>query len=118
MAFLQFCLNIPIALLVFVVSTLPVLCFYVVRIVYKYKQKFSNLNNCIGYVPATVTQITLDNQTWRDGWVIKAAWVDQKTRQSYVFSSQPQEMLPVKHVGDSVLVLINSHDPIRYTMEL
>ncbi len=118
MAFIQLCLTIPIAMLVFLTSTLPILCFYVLYSAYKHRKKAVKLDTCVGCVPAIVTQITLDDRTWNDGWIVKAAWIDEQTRQSYTFSSQPQEILPVKHVGDKVLVLINSYNPVCYTMEL
>jgi hypothetical protein len=118
MAISQFCLSIPTGLLVFLASTVPLLCFYSGRSIYKNRQKVSKLNNSIGCVPAKVLQVGLEAQTWRDGWIVKAAWTDEKTKQSYIFSSQPQALRPQKHVGDSVLVLIDSIDPIHYTMEL
>jgi len=118
MALFQFCMSIPIGLLVFLASVIPCLIFYIGRKLYIHRRNASKLHNSIGCVPAQVMQVVLEPETWREGWIVKAAWVDEKTRQSYVFSSQPQAIRPHKRIGDNVLVLIDSTDPMSYTMEL
>ena len=118
MAFIQICMGMPIALLVLLASIVPVACFYIGRTIYRYRRKVSKLYSSTGCVPATVTRVELEPETWREGWVLKAEWVDKKTRQSYVFSSTPQELHPKQRVGDNVLVLIELSNPLRYTIEL
>jgi len=118
MAFSQFCLSIPTGLLVFLASVIPCLAFYIGRKLYIHSRNASKLHNSIGCVPAQVMQVVSEPATWREGWIVKAAWVDEKTKQSYIFSSQPQAIHPQKRIGDNVLVLINSTDPMSYTMEL
>ena len=118
MAFIRICMSMPVALLVLMASVVPVACFYIGRTIYRYRRKVSKLYSCTGCVPATVTKVELEPETWREGWVLKAEWIDKKTRQSYTFSSSPQELRPKQHVGDNVLVLIESSNPLRYTLEL
>jgi hypothetical protein len=118
MALYQFCMSIPIGLVVFLASTVPILCFYVGRTIYIRRQKTNKLHSSLGCVPAKVMLVALEPETWREGWIVKAAWVDEKSKQAYIFSSQPQVMRPQKRVGDNVLVLIDSIDPVHYTMEL
>ena len=118
MAIIRICMSMPVALLVLLASIVPVVCFYIGRTIYRYKRKVSKLYSCTGCVPATVTNVELEPQTWREGWVVKAAWFDEKSRQSYIFSSPPQELRPKQRIGDNVLVLIDSNNPMSYTIEL
>ncbi len=118
MAFSNICFSLPTALLVLLASTMPAFGFYVGRVMHSYRRKANRLQNCAGCVPATVMQVALEEKTWREGWIIKAAWVDETTQQSYIFSSGPQEFRPKQRIGDNVVVLIESNNPVRYTMEL
>ena len=118
MAIIRICMSMPVALLVLLASVVPVICFYIGKTVYRHRRKVSKLYSCTGYVPATVTKVELEPETWREGWVLKAEWVDKKSRQSFIFSSPPQELRPKQRIGDNVLVLIESSNPLRYTLEL
>ena len=118
MAFIQICVSLPVALIVLLASTVPVVCFYMGYMLYRYRLKVSKLYTCTGCVPAIVTHVKLEPETWREGWVVKAEWVDKKSKQSYIFSSSPQEFLPKQRIGDNVLVVIESSNPLRYTLEL
>ena len=118
MAIARICMSMPVALLVLLASIVPIVSFYSGRTIYRYRRKVNKLYNCTGCVPAMVTKVELEPETWREGWVLKAEWVDKKSRQSYIFSSQPQELRPKQQVGDNVLVLIESSNPLRYTLEL
>lgn len=118
MAVLEFCLRMPIALLVFLASAIPVLVFYLCRVLYLHSQKTKKYKHAIGCVPAIVTEVGLNDQSWRDGWVVKAAWTDAYTQQAYTFQSAPQEIRPKKSVGDKVLVFIESTHPMRYSMDM
>ncbi len=118
MAISNICFGIPTALLVLLVSVVPVLGFYVGRIIYMHRRKADRLHACVGCIPAKVTRITLEDTTWQDGWVVNALWVDEKTQQSYMFKSVPQEFRPKQQLGDKVLVFIESVNPVRYTIEL
>lgn len=118
MAFIRICMSIPIGLLVLLASMVPVACFYGGRALYRHRRNVSKLYSCTGCVPATVTRVELEPETWREGWVVKAEWVDKKSRRSYIFSSQPQELRPKQRIGDNVLVLIESSTPLRYTLKL
>ncbi len=118
MAFFSFCFNIPVVLLVFLASALPMLVFYIYRALRRHMQRIQQLHRCLGCVPATVVQVDVDTPTWRDGWVVTAAWMDTETRQTYTFHSTPQEFRPKKRAGDKVFVFINSLHPMHYSMEL
>lgn len=118
MALTRICMSMPVALLVLLASVVPVVCFYGGRIIYRYRRNVNKLYSCSGCVPAMVTHVELEPETWREGWVVKAMWVDEKSRQSYIFSSPPQELRPKQHIGDNVLVLIESNNPLRYSLEL
>ena len=118
MALTHICMSIPVALIVLLASTVPIACFYIGWALYRYRRKVSKIYTCTGCVPATVTQVELDPETWREGWVVKAEWVDKKSSQSYIFSSSPQQFHPKQHIGDNVLVVIESNNPLRYTLEL
>lgn len=118
MAFFEMCLRMPVALLIFLASAIPVLLFYLCRALYLRNRKAKKLHHSIGCVPAIITEVGLNEQSWRDGWIVKAAWVDAYARQSYVFQSTPQQVRPTKSVGDKVFVFIESTHPMRYSMEL
>ncbi len=118
MAFSTICIIVPTALLVLLASVVPAFGFYVGRVIHFQRRKAKRLYECAGCVPATVMQVALEEKTWREGWVVKATWVDEETRQSYIFRSQPQEFRPKQRVGDRVLVLIESTTPMSYSMEL
>ena len=118
MAFTRISMSMPVALFVLLASVVPIACFYGGRIIYRYRRNVTKLYNCIGCIPATVTNVELEPETWREGWVLKAEWVDKKSKQSYIFSSPPQELRPKQRIGDTVLVLIESNNPLRYTLEL
>ena len=118
MAFTQICVNMPVALIVLLASTVPIACFYVGHAFSRHRWKVHRLYTCTGCIPATVTHVELEPETWREGWIVKAEWVDKKSRQSYIFSSSPQEFRPKQHIGDNVLVVIESNNPLRYTVEL
>ncbi len=118
MAFTRICVSLPVALIVLLASIVPIACFYIGCALHKYRRKVSRLYDCTGCVPAIVTQVELEPETWREGWVVKAKWVDKKSRQSYIFSSSPQEFRPKQRIGDNVLVVIKSNNPLSYTLEL
>lgn len=118
MAIFDFCLRMPVAVLVFLASTIPVVIFYVCRVVYLRNRRTKNFQRSIGCVPAIVTEIGLNEKSWREGWVVKAAWTDASTRQAYTFQSAPKEIRPKKSVGDKVLVFIESTQPMRYSMDV
>lgn len=111
-------LMIPVPLLVLLTSIIPIALFYSARKMYIQKRRMSRLNGCIGCVPATITRITLDEDSWRDGWIVAADWVDARSKQAYTFCSTPQELRPEKHIGERVLVFIDSNNPMHYSMEL
>ncbi len=118
MAIVDFCLHLPIALLVFLASAIPVLLFYLCRLLYLHNRKTKKFRHSIGCVPAVITEVGLDGQSWRDGWVVKAAWVDAYTQQAYTFQSSPQQVRPKKSVGDKVLIFVESTHPMRYSMDM
>ena len=118
MAISNICFGVPTAVLVLLASVVPVLGFCVGRSIYTHRRKANRLRVCVGCVPARVTQVTLEDTTWQDGWVVNALWMDEKTQQSYMFKSTPQELRPKLQLGDNVLVFIESVDPVRYTIEL
>ena len=118
MPFLELCLMLPVPLLVLLASVIPIGIFYTARRIYMQKQRMKRLRGCIGCVPATISRITLDEKSWRDGWIVAADWVDAHTKQAYTFCSAPQELRPDKHIGEKVLVFIDSNDPMHYSMEL
>ena len=117
MALTRICMSMPVALIVLLASTVPIACFYIGRSLYRYRQKVSKLYTCTGCIPAIVTHVELEPESWREGWVVKAEWVDKKSKQSYVFSSPPQYLHPKLRIGDNVLVLIESSNPLRYTLQ-
>jgi hypothetical protein len=114
----QLCLMIPVPALVLLASLLPIFIFYVVRAIHIQRRRMNRLRGCIGCVPATITEVSLDATTWRDGWVVVAAWIDAHSKQAYTFRSTPQELRPHKHIGERVLVFIDSNNPMHYLMEL
>ncbi len=118
MAISNICFSVPTALLVLLASVVPAFGFYVGRVIYTSRRKANRLHTCVGCVPARVTQVTLEDSTWHDGWVVKALWEDENKRESYMFKSTPQEFRPKQQIGDSVLVLVESVNPVRYTVEL
>ncbi len=118
MAFSTICINVPTALLVLLASVVPALGFYIGRVIHSHRRKARRLHTCAGCVPATVMHVTLEEKTWREGWVVKAAWMDEKTQQAYIFRSRPQEFRPKQQIGDNVLVFIEATNPMSYSMEL
>ena len=118
MAFVRICMSMPVGFLVLLASVIPIACFYGGRVLYRYRWNVNKRYNCMGCVPATVTKVELEPETWREGWVVKVEWVDKKSRQSYIFTSSPQELRPKQRIGDNVLVLIESSTPLHYTLEL
>lgn len=118
MAIFDICFRTPIALLVFLASAVPVLAFYLCRSWYVRNRKVKKFNHSIGCIPAIVTEVGLNEKSWRDGWVVKAAWTDASTQQAYVFQSVPKEIRPKKSIGDKVLVFIESTHPMRYSMDV
>ena len=118
MAIFDICFHMPVALLVFLASGIPVLVFYIGRVMYLRNRRTRKFQHSIGCVPAIITEVGLNEQSWRDGWVVKAAWTDANTQQAYTFQSVPQEMRPKKSVGDKVVVFIESTQPMRYSMDV
>ncbi len=118
MAIFDFCFRMPVALLVFLASMIPVLVFYICRVVYARNRRMKKFQGSIGCVPAIITEVGLNEKSWRDGWVVKAAWTDVSTKQAYTFQSTPKEIRPQKSVGDKVLVFIESTQPMRYSMDV
>ena len=118
MAISNICFSVPTALLVLLASVVPAFGFYVGRVIHIHRRKANKLYACVGCVPARVTQVTLEAKTWHDGWVVNVLWVDEKTQQSYIFKSAPQQFRPKQQIGDNVLVLVESVNPVRYTIEL
>lgn len=118
MAFYTWCFSTPIALVVILASIIPLVVLYVGRSIIIKRRKANKMERSIGCVPATVMHIGVDAETYREGWVVKAAWKDERTRQSYIFHSQPQALRPKQKIGDKVLVMIDSNNPMRYTIEL
>ncbi len=111
-------LSVPTALVVLLASVIPLFGFYIWRSIYMHRKKANKLYACIGCVPARVTQVTLEDSTWKDGWVVRAIWEDENKQESYIFKSAPQELRPKQQIGDKVLVLVESANPVRYTIEL
>jgi|SRR5450755_147113 hypothetical protein len=111
-------LMIPVPLLVLLTSIVPIALFYSARKIYIQKRRMNRLDGCIGCVPATITRITLDEDSWRDGWIVAADWVDARSKRAYTFCSTPQELRPEKRIGEKVLVFIDSNNPMHYSMEL
>ena len=118
MAISNICFSVPTALLVLLASAVPAFGFYMGRGIHKQRRKANKLHMCVGCVPARVTQVVVEDRTWREGWVVNALWVDEKTQQSYMFKSAPQQFRPKQQLGDKVLVFIESVNPVRYTIEL
>ncbi len=118
MAAISICVSMPVALIVLLASIVPIAGFYIGHAFYKHRWKANKLYTCTGCIPAKVTDVELEPETWREGWVVKAEWVDKKSRQSYIFTSSPQEFRPKQHIGDNVLVIIESSNPLHYTIEL
>ena len=69
-------------------------------------------------VQAVVTEIHVEAGNWGSGWVITAAWRDGMTGQSRMFRSRRLTFRPKQQVGESVTVIFDPNNPMRYRMEL
>jgi hypothetical protein len=69
-------------------------------------------------VQAVVTEIHVEASNWGSGWVITAAWQDGVTGQSRTFRSRRLTFRPKQLVGESVTVIFDPNNPMRYRMEL
>ncbi|MBV9256959.1 MAG: hypothetical protein JO215_02955 [Ktedonobacteraceae bacterium] len=114
----QVYLSVPGPLLILLGTLIPIFIFYGGYVLRTHQRRTSRIRSCIGCVPATVTEIALDTNSWRDGWIVIAAWIDARNQHAYTFRSSPQEFPPKKHIGDRVLVFIDSNNPLHYSMEL
>jgi hypothetical protein len=69
-------------------------------------------------IQAVVTEIHVEANNWGSGWVITAAWRDSVTGQSRTFRSRRLAFRPRQQVGESVTVIFDPNNPMRYRMEL
>ena len=69
-------------------------------------------------IQAVVTEIHVEASNWGSGWVIITAWQDGVTGQSRMFRSRRLTFRPRQQVGESVTVIFDPKNPLRYRMEL
>ncbi len=69
-------------------------------------------------IQAVVTEIHVEADSWGSGWVITAVWRDGVTGQHRMFRSCRLTFRPRQQVGDSVTVIFDPGNPVRYRMEL
>ena len=69
-------------------------------------------------VQAVVTEIHVEAGNWGSGWVITTAWRDDVTGQHHTFRSHRLTFRPKQQVRESVTVIFDPKNPIRYRMEL
>ncbi len=69
-------------------------------------------------VQAVVTEIHVEAGNLGSGWVMTTAWRDGVTGQHRTFRSRRLTFRPKQQVGDSVTVIFDPGNPMRYRMEL
>jgi len=69
-------------------------------------------------IQAVVTEIHVEADSWGSGWVITTVWRDDVTGQHHTFRCRRLTFRPRQQVGESVTVIFDPNNPVRYRMEL